>query len=61
MQGSKINHYTANQKEEGEKMIIEVLAVIMAFILGVLVGISSIVAIAFYVERRDNNGGKKES
>ena len=41
-------------------MIIEVLAVIMAFILGVIVGAGIIVGIALYTDRRMKNGSKEE-
>lgn len=62
MQRSKICDNIKNQKEEGDEMIVQVLAIIMAFILGILTGIAIIIAIAFHVERREQkNGGKKEA
>jgi len=42
-------------------MIVEILAIAMAFILGILVGASIIIGIALHIERKDKNGGKKKS
>ena len=41
-------------------MIVEVLAIVLAFILGLIVGAAIIIGIAFHVERKDKNGNKKE-
>lgn len=60
MQAGKAENSLTTQKEEGEKMIVEVLAIILAFILGIIVGATIIIGIALYIERKDKNGDKKE-